>query len=1150
MTPQNNRNCSRAFSTTDIANRAVRNVFELLSEGEAKLCNQRAVKDIVLVLGNTGAGKSVFTRTIAGYDTTLKSVDEDLHYAIKNPYDENGGKSFVTSSTIFPDQVRDNNTGIVYYDFPGFQDTRGMAHDITTTYFIKKIVDSAVRVKLLLLVNYTSLTTTGTRDDFTTLLSHIIKFVGDVEKYQGGIALIATKVELHSKSDDQIISVIAKFIETVKQNLEQQVDNPKALNMIKLLNILLKQDGNMYSKIAIFRSPNQAGYLSHIPKLQENIAYLKTKLANLKFVEKTNEDFGYTIPKQSLIDVDKIIKEIARSFTTTVQDMGKEIQRYLSAEQDQLHDISKLYNLTSVRYDELKKIKERANNQEEFEKCTLEIVNGAASMNINLSIHQDMLKKLVSYSSFLHEVSDHEVQNQFKCADGMQDVIEDSHWSKKWYLFLNKLYERLSDYEIQKNTRQNPCTALAENVVKAIENEKNSQFNLDPLSLKKCYPDYESMFENRQNVTVDKSKLIYLKTVLNLGLQNILSYSCDSNKLVIKGTYVKLGDVPDIQNRECKVRPKFIEIFASNKVFIDSDLDKTGEEVQLSVIAPAWYIQGSRTIRLDGKPGEPHYSEKARDGVKRGDSGKDGLPGLPGGPAGNFIGIGETFKNLQELTVSVRGGDGGPGQNGGNGKYGQDGKNAYNDIHLEKDTLDKITSMTWLNSIGTIVSDHHTILKASATIIGYDVILAGQPGGEGGSGGHGGMGGLGGNLGEIIFSSLSSSDTNHINKVIGIGKEGVHGRGGFGAVGGKHGNNMKVSMPAIFSIVRQTETTEIYIMEHAAYGYNGINGYNDFHRKHPKQSEKILNPGVLINAYKNYIRETTNQSVSEFYSSAFLQKLESIPNMLHRRRRRRYADSTNETFNVDHDEGSNFKNSNLSSNITPENRTENSIILNDPDLNQISSVANDSNFAKSTGVRINSPINFAINFFSNFFSQLEFFTPTNIMTLGLVKGGIEYMFGESTSSNIHSMAESNTNHSLALALGSFNINESLTLIDFAIRCITKQKFYHSVAKAIGFSEIKAFVLSIVTEFEEILSDMSVKYNLPLGSLEFDPVTLMSELEKEMINQNYEKVVPVLYRSIEGNSHLDSSQFRTHILRDLEKAMEMQKNKIISRNTVK
>ncbi|XP_065208845.1 uncharacterized protein LOC135837482 isoform X2 [Planococcus citri] len=1148
MTTQNNRNCSRAFSTTDIANQAVKNVFELLSEGETKLCNQRAVKDIVLVLGNTGAGKSVFTRTIAGYDTTLKSIAENLYFTIENPYDENGGKSFVTSSTIFPDQVQDNNTGIVYYDFPGFQDTRGMAHDITTTYFIKKIVDSAERVKLLLLVNYTSFTNAGTRDDFTTLLSHIIKFVGNVEKYQGGLALIATKVLLPSQSDDEIISFVAKFIETVKQNLEQQVDNPKALNMIKLLNILLKQDGNMYSKIAIFRSPDQAGYLSHIPKLQENIAYLKTKLANLKFVEKTNEDFGYTIPKQSLIDVDKIIKEIARSFTTTVQDMGKEIQRYLSAEQDQFKDVSKLYNLTSVRYDELKKIKERANNQEEFETCTLEIVNGAASMNINLSIHQDMLKKLVSYSSFLHEVSDHEVQNQFKCADGMQDVVEHSNWSKKWYLFLNKLYERLSDYEIQKNTRQNPCTALAENVVKAIETEKNSQYNLDPLSLKKCYPDYESMFENSRNVTVDKSKLIYLKTVLNLGLQNILSYSCDSNKLVIKGTYVKLGDVPDIQNRECKVRPKFIEIFASNKVFIDSDLDKTGEEVQLSVVAPAWYIQGSHTIKLDGKPGEAHYPAKAYDGVNRGDSGKDGLPGLPGGPAGNFIGIGETFKNLQELTVSVRGGDGGPGQNGGNGKYGQDGNNAYNDVHLKKDTLDEIVDMAWINSVGTAVSGNYTILKASSSISGHDVILAGQPGGEGGSGGHGGMGGLGGNSGEIIFSSLSSSDTNRINKVTGVGNKGSDGTGGKGADGGKHGNNMKVFMPALLSVVRSTETTVIYITEHAADGGDGIDGYNDFHREHPEQSEKILNPGVVINAYKNYIRETTNKSVSEFYSSEFLRKLETIQNMLHRRRRRRYADSTNETFNVDHHEESDIKNLSLSSNITPENKTENSLLSKDPDMNKTSSVANDSNFAKSTGVRINSPINFAINFFSNFFSQLEIFTPTNLMTLGLVKGGIEYMFRESTSSD-YSTAESTSNTNHPLAPGNFNINESLTLADFAIRCITKQKFYNSGATAIGFSEIKAFVLSIVTEFEEILSDMSVKYNLPPGSLEFDPVTLMSELEKEMINQNYEKVVPVLYRSIEGNPHLDGSQFRTHILRDLDKAMEMQKNNIISSNTV-
>ncbi|XP_065208956.1 uncharacterized protein LOC135837566 [Planococcus citri] len=1143
MTTQNNRNCSGAFSTTDIANRAVRNVFELLAEGEAKLCNQRLVRDVVLVLGNTGAGKSVFTRAIAGYDTALKSIEEGVYYTIKNPYNENDGKSFVTSSTIFPDQVQDNSTGIVYYDFPGFQDTRGMAHDITTTYFIKKIVDSAERVKLLLLVNHSSLTIAGTRDDFTTLLSHIIKFVTNIEKYQDGIALIATKVQLPFKSDDQIISAIAKFIETVKQNLQEQVDNPKAFNMIKLLNILLQQDGNMYSKIAIFRTPETEGYLSHIPKVQENIAYLKTKLAKLKFVEKTDKDFGYTIPKQSLIDVDKIIKEITRSFTTTVQDMGKEIQRYLSAEQDQLHDISKLYNLTSGRYDELKKIKERANNQEEFEKCTLEIVNGATSMNINLPIHQDKLKKLVSYSSFLHEVSDHAVQNQFKCADGMQDVIEYSNWTKKWYLFLNKLYERLSDYEIQKNTRNNPCTVLAENVVKAIENGKTSQFNLDPLILKKCYPDYESIFENSQNMMVDKSKLNNLKTVLNLGLQNSSSYSCDSNKLVIKGTYVKLGDVPDIHKKECKVPTKFVEIFASNKIFINSDLDtsKIGEEVQLSIIAPMWDVQGSRTIKLDGKPGKAHNPEKADTGAKPGDRGKDGLPGLPGGPAGNFIGIGETFKNLQELTISVRGGDGGPGQDGGNGKDGKDGDKAYNDIRIEKNFFDEVASVAWLSDIGSVIkSDNHRILKGGGTATGYDVLLAGQPGKKGGSGGNGGMGGLGGNPGEIIFISLSLSDTNHINKVTGMGNKGSDGSGGFGADGGQRGNNMQIFSPSLLKFLRDVETKEIPNKEKAAKGKNGKAGYNDFHRKQPTQSEKILNPGVIINEYKNHISEITNQSVSQFYSSEFLGKLDNIQNMLHRRRRRRHIDSTNETFNVDHDEESNIKNLSLSTNITPENKTEQSHLSNDLYTNKTNSFLNNSNFAKSTGVRINSPINFAMNLFSNFFSQLEIFTPTNIMTLGLVKGGIEYMFGESTSLHHYSTAESTSNTNHPLALGNLNINESLTLADFAIRCITKQKFHNSGAKAIGFSEIKAFVISIVTEFEEILSDMSVKYNLPQGSLEFDPVTLMSKLEKEVIDQNYEKVVQILYGSIERNPNLDGSQFRTDLLHNLDKAMEMQK----------
>ncbi|XP_065208848.1 uncharacterized protein LOC135837484 [Planococcus citri] len=1127
---QKTQNCSTTFPTTNITNQAIREVFQLLAAGETILCTQPKVKDATLVLGNTGAGKSTFTRTIAGYESTLKSVPENLYYTIVNPDSESRNESFITSNTIFPEQVRDNNTGSVYYDFPGFQDTRGMAHDITTTYFIKKIVDSVERIRVLLLVNYTSFTNTGTRDDFTTLLSHITKFIKNIDKYKDGIALIATKAHLPTTSDDQIISAIATFIGNVKKSLEQ-ADHSKMDNRVKLLDTLLQRDGNTYPKIAIFRSPDEAGYLSHIPSMQKNIKKIKSTLETLKFLEKTDSDFTYTIPKQSLIDVDNVIGEITRGFATSVREIGKEIQKNLSAEEDLIQDISKLYNVTSFRYDEITKIMEKAKNQQ-LENCAREVINGAISMNVN-SIHHDMLMKYANYSSFLHNISDHIVHNKFQCADELQYVVEHSRGSKTWYHFLNKLYERLSDYETQTDTLNSPCTALAKNAV----NGNNSEFNLDPFDLKKCYPNYESEFENIRNVKVNKSKLNALEKVLDSTLKSNSSYSCDSDKLVIKGEYVKLGDVPYIQKRECKASPKFIEIFALSKIFINADFNKIGEEVQLSIIAPVWHIQGTHKITLDGKSGDADRASKAPDGANSGDNGSDGLPGSPGGPAGNFIGIGETFKHPEELTISVRGGDGGRGQDGGNGRTGNDGEKAYNDITLEAPELEQLLTATGIYQFG-IPKSNHKISEINVDkdffTSKYVVVLDGHEGKPGGNGGNGGMGGPGGTSGEIIFASMTSSGKNEtgLQKVTGMGSKGTDGEGGKGAEGGKHGNKLEVTIPLIFKGFRETTERVIETSERASQGHHGKHGYYTEGGKYPEPSRNITNLPDIVNEYKQFARGSLNRCVREFHLIEFLNKLENNTIFQNHHRKRRSINCTNGTQNINR--GNSHIASSLQANAFETTSSNdhhgidnNTLILKTQDTNKTDHIILDNApLARSAGVRIHSPINFAINLVKSFFGQWKLFD----MNHSLVKGGAEFRLREPEPAGKANLGD-------LTKFGNFNINESLTLIDFAIRCITKEKFFNNADKLIDLPEVKASVLSIMTQFEKILSDMSVQYNIPFGFLDFDPVTLMSKLENEVLNRNYKNVGQVLYECIESSPHLDDIQFHTHILHNLDKILQ-------------
>lgn len=99
---------------------------------------------------------------------------------------------------------------------------------------------------------------------------------------------------------------------------------------------------------------------------------------------------------------------------------------------------------------------------------------------------------------------------------------------------------------------------------------------------------------------------------------------CSSDKLVAKGYNVSISVV---LNAKCLEKVKFVEVFALNYLFIDADIDKTGQRIQLSLIAPTWRVVGERKIILDGEAGGEYYLSYASGGIGSCRHGKPGNPG-------------------------------------------------------------------------------------------------------------------------------------------------------------------------------------------------------------------------------------------------------------------------------------------------------------------------------------------------------------------------------------------------------------------------------------------------------------------------------------------------------------------------------------------
>lgn len=321
----------------------INKTLSLLNEGERKVELNDEYKNITLVIGNTGSGKSTFIQWIAGDNAKLKSVlvgdDFDDEYIIVDG--ENRIGSSLRSKTKFPELVIDDETDTPYYDCPGFSDTRSASHDIATSFLIKKLTDHAENIKMVFVVSHSSVQIGVDRLDFMRFLTHVIDLIPNIEIYRDSIALVVTKVDRVYDKTEKIIRKIAKFIQENKQVFENELTSSDITDdkrkfyekAINIMNILLTKKGEDYERIGIFRRPNEPGPLSEIALLQNGKPAIKLMInENLKFSPNVEGSFGYTISDKSK----NVISALAEKINDDIWNNAKIIVGKLQSYHDEL----------------------------------------------------------------------------------------------------------------------------------------------------------------------------------------------------------------------------------------------------------------------------------------------------------------------------------------------------------------------------------------------------------------------------------------------------------------------------------------------------------------------------------------------------------------------------------------------------------------------------------------------------------------------------------------------------------------------------------------------------------------------------------------------------------------------------------------------
>ena len=231
----------------------VQKIKHILSEHVNKnkgIIDDSKGKDVVLLVGNTGSGKSSLAAYLSGIPLMFDEEDEII--SLQNPNNEKiaigDGLDSVTS---LPVPVPVANTDLVLYDLPGLLDSRGVPYDVLTAAFLKNIAENARKVRFVFVESVDSLTTA--RGELFKALLDKARNVFDVNVINSMFVVTKTPHAMSDHKKNQINSLIHDMFDGqfVRDNGNHFVERKKGIDPAEkehLIQAICQLNGTHYDK--------------------------------------------------------------------------------------------------------------------------------------------------------------------------------------------------------------------------------------------------------------------------------------------------------------------------------------------------------------------------------------------------------------------------------------------------------------------------------------------------------------------------------------------------------------------------------------------------------------------------------------------------------------------------------------------------------------------------------------------------------------------------------------------------------------------------------------------------------------------------------------------------------------------------------------
>ena len=263
-----------------------------IQKGEESLCDIDG-KNVILIIGKTGTGKSTLIQGIAGKVFTKKSfscggaVSKEVFEA-KDPvsgFEIGHAKVSMTKHVKTFFRKGGMKDKVIYIDTPGFEDTDGEEIDIATSVMLKQIAKKSCTLRFVMMINYISLLE-DRGGAMRSILKFMRNFVRDFSKEKKSFMFLFTHADE--------IKDVPESLEGAKRSLLEEIirtiSGTKDEGVTELLSFIRKSLEKGYPFVDILH-PLKTDYNSLVD-------FMENRLKPTKRILDGNGSCGLTLSSQ------------------------------------------------------------------------------------------------------------------------------------------------------------------------------------------------------------------------------------------------------------------------------------------------------------------------------------------------------------------------------------------------------------------------------------------------------------------------------------------------------------------------------------------------------------------------------------------------------------------------------------------------------------------------------------------------------------------------------------------------------------------------------------------------------------------------------------------------------------------------------------